>query len=76
MTLFERKAIEWLKSLDNPCNSTDESYYAHLILAMLEGLDEQSVSDLLNRIDELESEVERLEDILDNAGVIYSECEL
>ena len=53
MTLFERKAIDWLKSLDNPLNPTDEGYYAQLILAMLEGLDEQSVSDLLSRIDEL-----------------------
>lgn len=76
MTLFERKAIDWLKSLDNPLNPTDESYYAQLILAMLEGLDEQSVSDLLNRIDELEDEVERLKDILDDVGAVYSECEV
>ena len=76
MTLFERKAIDWLKSLDNPRNPTDESYYAQLILAMLEGLDEQSVSDLLNRIDELECEVERLKDILDDVGAVYSECEV
>ena len=74
MTLFERKAIEWLKSLDNPFNPTDEGYYAQLILAMLEGLDEESVSDLLNRIDELEGEVERLKDILDDVGAVYSEC--
>lgn len=76
MTLFERKAIEWLKSLDNPRNPTDESYYAQLILAMLEGLDEESVSDLLNRIDDLEGEVERLKDILDDVGAVYSECEM
>ena len=76
MTLFERKAIDWLKSLDNPRNPTDESYYAQLILAMLEGLDEQSVSDLLNRIEELEGEVERLKDILDDVGAVYSEYEL
>ena len=76
MTLFERKAIDWLKSLDNPRNPTDESYYAQLILAMLEGLDEQSVSDLLSRIDDLEGEVERLKDILDDVGAVYSECEV
>ena len=76
MTLFERKAIEWLKSLDNPRNPTDEGYYAQLILAMVEGSDEQSVSDLLSRIDELESEVERLKDILDAVGVVYNECEM
>ena len=76
MTLFERKAIDWLKSLDNPLNSTDEGYYAQLILAMLEGLDEHSVSDLLSRIDELEDEVERLKDILDDVGAVYSECEV
>ena len=76
MTIFERKAIEWLKSLDNPLNPTDEGYYAQLILAMLEGLDEQSVSDLLSRIDELEGEVERLEDILDDAGIEYMEVNL
>lgn len=76
MTLFERKAIEWLKSLDNPLNPTDEGYYAQLILAMLEGLDEQSVSDLLSRIDELEGEIVRLEDILDDAGIEYDECEI
>ena len=76
MTLFERKAVDWLKSLDNPRNPTDESYYAQLILAMLEGLDEQSVSDLLNRIDELEGEVERLKDILDDVGAVYSEREV
>lgn len=71
MTLFERKAIEWLRSLDNPRKPSDEGYYAQLILAMLEGLDEQSVSDLLNRIDELEGEVERLKDILDYEGIEY-----
>ncbi len=76
MTIFERKAIEWLKSLDNPLNPTDEGYYAQLILAMIEGLDEQSVSDLLSRIDELEGEVERLEDILDDAGIEYMEVNL
>ena len=76
MTLFERKAIDWLKSLDNPLNPTDEGYYAQLILAMLEGLEEESVSDLLNRIDELEDEVERLKDILDDVGAVYSECEM
>ena len=76
MTLFERKAIDWLKSLVNPHNPTNESYYAQLILAMLEGLDEQSVSDLLSRIDELEGEVERLKDILDDVGAVYSECEV
>lgn len=76
MTLFERKAIDWLKSLDNPRNPTDEGYYAQLILTMLEGLDEQSVSDLLSRIDELEGEVERLKDILDDVGAVYSECEM
>ena len=76
MTLFERKAIDWLKSLDNPRNPTDEGYYAQLILAMLEGLDEQSVSDLLNRIDELEDEVERLKDILDDMGAVYSGCKV
>jgi hypothetical protein len=76
MTLFERKAIDWLKSLDNPRSPTDEGYYAQLILAMLEGLDEQSVSDLLNRIDDLEGEVERLKDILDDVGAVYSECEV
>lgn len=76
MTLFERKAIEWLKSLDKPLNSTDESYYAQLILAMLEGLDEQSVSDLLTRIEGLEEEVERLRNILDDEGAVYSECEV
>ena len=74
MTLFERKAIDWLKSLDNPSNPTDEGYYAQLLLDMLEGLDEESVSDLLNRIDELEGEVERLKDILDDVGAVYSEC--
>lgn len=73
MTLFERKAIDWLRSLDNPRKPTDEGYYAQLILAMLEGLDEQSVSDLLNRIDELRGEVERLKDILDYEGVEYSD---
>ena len=76
MTLFERKAIDWLKSLDNPLNPTDESYYAHIILTMLDGLDEQSVSDLLSRIDELEGEVERLKDILDDVGAVYSEFEV
>lgn len=76
MTLFERKAIDWLRSLDNPHNPADESYYAQLILAMLEGLDEQSVSDLLSHIDELEDEVERLKDILDSVGVVYSECKV
>ena len=76
MTLFERKAIDWLKSLDNPRNPTDESYYAQLILAMLEGLDEQSVSDLLNRIDELEDEVERVKEILDYEGVEYDDWEV
>ena len=76
MTLFERKAIDWLRSLDNPHNPTDEGYYAQLILAMLEGLDEQSVSDLLNRIDELEGEVERLKDILDYEGVEYDDWEV
>ena len=76
MTLFERKAIEWLKSLDNPNNPTDEGYYAQLILAMVEGSDEQSVSDLLSRIDELESEVERLKDILDAVSAVYNECEM
>ena len=76
MTLFERKAIEWLKSLDNPNNPTDEGYYAQLILAMIEGLDEQSVYDLLSRIDELESEVERLKDILDDVSAVYNECEI
>ena len=76
MTLFERKAIDWLKSLDTPLNPTDEGYYAQLILAMLEGLDEHSVSDLLSRIDELEDEVERLKDILDDVGAVYSECEV
>ena len=76
MTLLERNAIDWLRSLDNPYNSSDESYYAELILSMLEGLDEQSVSDLLNRIDELEDEVERLKDILDDVGAVYSECEV
>lgn len=76
MTLFERKASDWLKSLVNPLNPTDEGYYAQLILAMLEGLDEESVSDLLSRIDELESEVERLKDILDDVGAVYSECEV
>ena len=76
MTLFERKAIEWLKSLDDPLNPTEEGYYAQLILAMLEGLGEESVSDLLSRIDELEDEVERLKDILDDVGAVYSECEV
>ena len=76
MTLFEYKAIEWLKSIAYPRNPTDESYYAELILAMLEGLGEQSVSDLLTRIDELEGEVERLKDILDDVGAVYSECEM
>jgi hypothetical protein len=77
MTLFERKAIDWLKSLDNPRKVTDESYYAQLILAMIDSLDEQSVSDLLSRIDELEGEVERLRDILDDAGIVVcSECEV
>ena len=76
MTLFERKAIEWLKSLDDPLNPTEEGYYAQLILAMLEGLDEQSVSDLLSHIDDLEGEVERLKDILDDVGAVYSECEV
>lgn len=73
MTLFEGKAIDWLKSLDNPLNPTDESYYAQIILSMLMGLGEQSVSDLLDRIDELEGEVERLKDILDDVGAVYSE---
>lgn len=76
MTLFERKAIDWLKSLDNPRNPTDESYYSHLILAMLEGLDDNSVSDLLNRINELEDEVEQFKDILDNMGAVYNEYEV
>lgn len=76
MTLFERKAIKWLKSIDDPRNPTEEGYYAQLILAMLEGLDEQSVSDLLSHIDELEGEVERLKDILDYEGVEYSEYEV
>lgn len=76
MTLFEHKTIDWLKSLITPCNTTDESYYAQFILAMLEGLNEQSVSDLLSRIDELEGEVERLKDILDDVGAVYSECEV
>ena len=76
MTLFEHKAIDWLKSLDNPCSPTDEGYYAQLILAMLEGLGEDSVSDLINRIDDLEGEVERLKDILDDVGAVYNECEV
>ena len=76
LTLFENKAIDWLKSLDNPCNLTDESYYAHLILAMLDGLGEHSVSELLNRIDNLEGEVDQLKDILDDVGAVYSECEV
>lgn len=76
MTLFERKAIDWLKSLDNPRNPTDEGYYAQIILAMIEGLDEQSVSDLLSRIDELEGKVERLKDILDYEGVDYRDWEI
>ena len=73
MTLFERKAIDWLKSLDNPCNTTDEGYYAQLILAMLEGLGEDSVSDIIERIDELESKVEYLQNVLDDAGISYLE---
>ena len=73
MTLFERKAIDWLKSLDNPCTPTDEGYYAQLLLAMLEGLGEESVTDLLERIDELESKVEYLQDVLDDAGISYLE---
>ena len=76
MTLFEYKAIEWLKSIAYPRNATAECYYAQLIIAMLEGLDEQSVSDLLSRIDELEGEVKRLKDILDDVGAVYSECEM
>ena len=71
MTLYERKAIEWLKSQDDPLNPTDEGYYAQLILAMLEGLGEESVSDLLERIDELESKVEYLQDIFDAADISY-----
>ena len=70
MTLFERKAIDWLKSLDNPNNPTDESYYAQLILAMLEGLGEDSVSDLVERIDQLESTVEYLQNVLDDADAV------
>ena len=73
MTLFEHKAIDWLKSLDNPCNPTDEGYYAQLILAMLEGLGEDSVSDLIERIDKLEIKVEYLQDILDDADISYLE---
>ena len=73
MTLFERKAIDWLKSLDNPNNPTDESYYAQLILAMLEGLGEDSVSDLIERIDQLESTVEYLQNVLDDADISYLE---
>ena len=73
MTLFERKAIDWLKSLDNPRNPTDEGYYAQLILAMLEGLGENSVPDLIERIDELESKVEYLQDVLDDADISYLE---
>ena len=73
MTLFEYKAIEWLKSIAYPRNGSDESYYAETILKLLEVLDEQSVSDLLSRIDELEGEVERLKDILDDEGVEYME---
>ena len=71
MTLFERKAIDWLKSLDNPCTPTDVSYYAHLILAMLEGLGEESVSDLIEHIDQLESEVEYLQNVLNDADISY-----
>ena len=71
MTLYERKAIEWLKSLDNPLNPTEEGYYAQLILAMLEGLGDKSVSDLLELVDELEGKVEHLEDILDSNDIMY-----
>ena len=73
MTLFERKAIDWLKSFDNSCTPTDESYYAKLILEMLEGLGEDSVSDLIERIDQLESKVEYLQNVLDDAGISYLE---
>ena len=71
MTLFQRKAIDWLKSLDNTCTPTDEGYYAQLILAMLDGLGEDSVSDLIERIDQLESKVEYLQDVLDDANISY-----
>ena len=71
MTLYERKAIEWLKSLDDPLNPTEEGYYAQLILAMLEGLGDKSVSDLLELVDELEGKVEHLEDILDSNDIMY-----
>ena len=76
MTLFERKAIDWLNEKYSPLDSSDESYYAYIILKLIEGLGDQSVSDLLSRIDELEGEVERLKDILDDVGAVYSECEV
>lgn len=72
MTLFERKAIEWLKSLDDPRNPTEEGYYAQLILAMLEGLGDKSVADLIELADELEGRVEYLEDVIDSAGLQYT----
>lgn len=72
MTLFERKAVDWLKSLDDPLNPTDEGYYAQIILAMLEGLGEKSVSDLLEIVDELEGRVDYLEEVIDAAGLQYT----
>lgn len=71
MTLFERKAIDWLKSLDNVHNKTEESYYANILLKILAELDGQSVKDLLRHIDNLENRVEYLERILDNYGVNF-----
>lgn len=72
MNLFERKAIEWLKSLDDPRNPTEEGYYAQLILAMLEGLGDKSVADLIELADELEGRVEYLEDVIESAGLQYT----
>lgn len=72
MTLFEYKAIEWLKSIAYPRNGSEESYHAETILNLLEGLGDRSISDLLELVDELEGKVERLKDILDYEGV---ECD-
>lgn len=72
MTLFERKAIEWLKSFVHLENIEDDShYYAQLLLAMLEGLNELSVSDLLEKLDELENKVDELKVILDDHDLDY-----
>ena len=75
MTLFEYKAIEWLKSIAYPRNGSEESYHAETILKLLEGLGDRSVSDLLELVDELEGKVDFLEQRLEDIEGIYNECD-